>query len=142
MTMMINSYYAIASLATLLVMNTTNPMLRQPSRVDLGKPIVCSFTIGQYVDEKTQSTDNSNRPLEWRFKGLKSENATYTSGGDTGQTFTHQHSMGNGISAIILQGNGAHLFSMWPSGMVFWTKHNAIGSSTASQQFRGRCRNV
>ncbi len=117
------------------------PPVARVQALDLGKPIVCRFVTGQFMDESRTMSEDSDRPLEWRFAGLRSESPQFSSGGDTGRLFNHQHTIGGGISGIVLQGSGAHLFSFWPNGTAFWTKHSAVGSSLAAQQFRGRCRN-
>ena len=52
------------------------------------------------------------------------------------------HPTGKGMSIFLTQGSGAHMFTVWPDGTAFWSKHNAIGDSKATQQFRGTCVNI
>ena len=57
---------------------------------------------------------------------LGTKEASYMSGGDTGRVFSWTHQTSNGFSIFLPQGNGAHLFSIWPSGIAYWSKLNDI----------------
>ena len=104
--------------------------------------ITCAFDFGQYLDPKEDETDTQSTPLVWNFLDLKSKNPRFLSGGDIGPVFVHFHEWGDGISIVMFQPNGAHLFSVWQDGTAFWSKHNKIVMSKQTQQFRGTCEKI
>jgi hypothetical protein len=105
-------------------------------------PITCSFQFGQYMDSQESKSNTQKSALEWNFFELLSPKAYFLAGGDTGSVIVHRHETSNGVSIWLKQGNGAHLFSIWPDGTAFWSKHNDVFGSKATQQFRGSCSNV
>jgi len=108
--------------------------------IDLSKAIVCEFGYYQYLDPTSHKSKN-HKPLKWSFTKLGSNEASFLSGVDTGKVISFFHETSNGVSVFLPQGNGAHLFSIWRSGIAYWSKHNDIVGQTASQQFRGKCTN-
>jgi hypothetical protein len=110
--------------------------------VDLSFPITCVFQFGQYMDARTAKSDTQKATMEWNFINLLGSEPTFLSGGDTGSILVHQHPLSSGVSIWLKQGNGAQLFSIWTNGTAFWSKHNDLLGSKASQQFRGTCTNI
>lgn len=102
-------------------------------------PLMCKFQFGQWLEADTAKVDNNPTPLEWNFSGLRSDRPSFLSGGDTGPVLVHFHEVGEGVSLFIKQGNGAHLFTIWPDGQAFWSKQNNLLGFRASQQRRGTC---
>ena len=111
-------------------------------KVLLDQPVICSFQYNQYMDNQKAETDTQDSVLEWSFSGLLGSQPVFHSGGDTGSISVHHHKRSDGVSIWLRQGNGAHLFSIWPDGTAFWSKHNDLFGSKATQQFRGTCMNV
>ena len=101
--------------------------------------ITCTFDFGQYLDPKEDKTDTQSTPLVWHFFDLRGKEPNFRSGGDEGPVFVNFHKSGGGFSIVIFQLSGAHLFSVWQDGTAFWSKHNKIGMSKATQQLRGTC---
>lgn len=104
--------------------------------------IACTFDFGQYLDPEKDETDTQSTPLIWNFLDLNGENPRFLSGGDTGAVLVIPHGSGDGISIFLPQFNGAHLFTVWKDSTAFWSKHNDILGSKATQQFRGMCENI
>ena len=102
-------------------------------------PLACKFQFGQALEVDKAKTDIQSTPLEWNFAGLRGDRPSFLSGGDTGPVVAHFHEIGGGVSLFLKQGNGGHLFTIWPDGHAFWSKHNNLLGSKASQQFRGIC---
>lgn len=111
-------------------------------RISLTHPVTCNFQYGQYMDSQNAETDTQKSVLEWNFLNLLGSQPHFLSGGDTGSISVHRHETSDGVSIWIKQGNGAHLFTIWPDGTAFWSKHNDIFGSKATQQFRGTCTNI
>ena len=111
-------------------------------RTPLTRPVTCNFQYGQYMDSQKAKTNTQKSVLEWNFFDLLGSRPHFFSGGDTGSISVHRHDTSDGVSIWLTQGNGAHLFSIWPDGTAFWSKHNDILGSKATQQFRGACKNV
>lgn len=111
----------------------------QTVRFDLR--VECTFQFGHYLDDSEARTVANNEPMRWRFTALNESLATWESGGTSGQAASWRQTGEEGVSLFIPAGNGAHLISIWRNGIGFWTKHNAIGTSIATQQYRGTCRN-
>jgi hypothetical protein len=111
-------------------------------KISLGNPVTCSFQVGQYIDLKETRTYSEKGVLEWNFFELLTQRPRFLSGGDTGSVLVNRHDRSNGVSVLLAQGNGAHLFSIWPDGTAFWSKHNDLVGLKATQQFRGTCINV
>ncbi len=111
-------------------------------KISLTHPVTCSFQYGQFMDAKKAKTDIQKSVLEWNFFDLLGSKPRFLSGGDTGSIFVHTHETSDGVSIWLKQGNGAHLFSIWPDGTSFWSKHNDLFGSKATQQFRGVCSNI
>ena len=111
-------------------------------KILLTQPVACIFQYGQYMDSQKAKTDTQKNILEWNFFDLLGARPHFLSGGDTGSISVHSHETSDGVSIWLRQGNGAHLFSIWPDGTAFWSKHNDIFGSKATQQFRGTCTNV
>lgn len=111
-------------------------------KISLADPMTCSFQYNQYMDTTNAQTDTQKSPLEWNFFDLLGQKPHFLSGGDTGAISVHPHETSNGVSIWLKQGNGAHLFSIWPDGTAFWSKHNDLFGSKATQQFRGFCTNI
>lgn len=114
-------------------------LLAQVARFE--RPLRCVFQFGQYLDEAEAKTVANDAPMLWSFGPLTSNVAEFESGGTRGSVFVLQHTVGGGVSLFAGQGNGAHLFSLWPNGVAYWTKHNAVGRSLAAQQYKGSCSN-
>ena len=111
-------------------------------KVLLDQPVICGFQYSQYMDSQKAETDTQDSVLEWNFFDLLGSQPHFLSGGDTGSISVHRHKRSDGVSIWLRQGNGAHLFSIWPDGTAFWSKHNDILGSKATQQFRGACTNI
>jgi hypothetical protein len=111
-------------------------------KISLAHPVTCNFQYGQYMDSKKAQTDTQKSTLEWNFFNLLDSGPRFLSGGDSGSVFVHLHETSDGVSIWLKQGNGAHLFSIWPDGTAFWSKHNDLLGSKATQQFRGVCTNI
>jgi hypothetical protein len=111
-------------------------------KISLTQPVTCTFQYGQYMDSQKAETDTQKSVLEWNFFDLLGSQPHFLSSGETGSISVHRHVMSDGVSIWLRQGNGAHLFSIWPDGTAFWSKHNDIFGSKATQQFRGTCTNV
>ena len=111
-------------------------------KILLTQPVTCIFQYGQYMDSQKAKTDTQKNILEWNFFDLLGPRPHFLSGGDTGSISVHRHETSDGVSIWLRQGNGAHLFSIWPDGTAFWSKHNDLIGSKATQQFRGTCTNV
>jgi hypothetical protein len=94
------------------------------------------------MDSTEVQTDTQKSPLKWNFFDLLGSKPRFLSGGDTGPIFVYSHETSDGLSIWMKQGNGAHLFSVWPDGTAFWSKHNDLLGSKATQQFRGFCTNI
>lgn len=105
-------------------------------------PVKCVFRFGQSMDSQTAKTDTQKTDLDWTFLDLTGSHPRFLSGGDTGAISAYSHETSNGVSLWLKQGNGAHLFTIWPDGAAFWSKHNDILGDKATQQFRGRCINL
>jgi hypothetical protein len=110
--------------------------------VSFDHPVLCTFRYSQYMDSKVAKTDTQKNTLEWTFFDLLSSNPYFISGGDKGSVLVYKHETSDGVSIMLVQGNGAHLFTLWPDGTAFWSKHNNIFGSKATQQFRGTCVNL
>jgi len=110
--------------------------------ISLTQPVTCEFRYGQYMDSQKAETDTQERGIEWNFFDLLGSRPHFLSGGDTGSIPVHRHETSDGVSIWLRQGNGAHLFSIWPDGAAFWSKHNDIFGSKGTQQFRGTCINT
>lgn len=111
-------------------------------RVSFTQPVTCKFQYGQYMGSQKAETNTQKSVLEWNFIDLFGSQPHFLSGGNSGAVSVHRHETSNGVSIWLRQGNGAHLFSIWPDGTAFWSKHNDIFGSKATQQFRGTCTNV
>lgn len=111
-------------------------------KISLARPLTCNFQYGQYMDPKKAKTDSQKSVMEWNFFDLLGSQPHFLSGGDTGSISVYRHETSDGVSIWLKQGNGAHLFSIWPDGTAFWSKHNDVFGSKATQQFRGTCTNV
>ena len=109
------------------------------AEVSFTEQVNCSFNYYQFMDDDSHKSKEHKKPLDWSFGNLTTT-PSYISGGDSGKVLLHQHQMGGGISFFLPEGNGAHLFSIWPNGVAYWSKHNVIGTP-ATQQFRGTCSN-
>jgi len=118
------------------------PLVSAAVKVSLTHPVTCSFQYGQYLDSKKAKTDTQQSALEWNFFDILGPKPRFLSGGDTGSISVHRHETSDGVSIWLKQGNGAHLFSIWPDGTAFWSKHNDILGQKATQQFRGVCTNI
>lgn len=118
------------------------PLVSAAVKVSLTHPVACSFQYGQYLDSKKAKTDTQQSALEWNFFDILGQNPQFLSGGDTGSISVHRHETSDGASIWLKQGNGANLFSIWPDGTAFWSKHNDILGKKATQQFRGVCTNI
>lgn len=105
------------------------------------RPLRCVFQFGQYLDEAEAKTVANDAPMAWSFGPLTADFAEFESGGTRGTVLVLRHTTGGGASLFVGQGNGAHLFSLWPNGIAYWTKHNAVGQSRAAQQYKGLCTN-
>lgn len=112
------------------------------AKLSLNLPLSCDFQFGQYMDLQKAETDVQKSVLEWNFFELLGAKPTFLSGGDSGSLTVHRQKTSDGVSMLLKQGNGAHLFSIWPDGTAFWSKHNDLGGQKASQQFRGTCQNI
>ena len=111
-------------------------------RISLTHTVTCNFQYGQYMDSQKAETDTQKSVLEWNFLDLFGSQPHFLSGGGTGSISVHRHETSDGVSIWIKQGNGAHLFTIWPDGTAFWSKHNDIFGSKATQQFRGTCTSI
>lgn len=84
--------------------------------------------------------------LDWTFKGILGDKPRYESGGDQGQIINHSTVDGltqvAGVSLFLSQKNGAHLFSIWETGLSIWAKHNSLAGAVGAQTFVGTCVNV
>ena len=104
--------------------------------------ISCAFKFNQAMTPEKAETDTQTSVMEWTFFDLLGAKPRFLSGGDTGSLSVHRQKTSDGVSLWLKQGNGAHLFSIWPDGTAFWSKHNDIFGQKATQQFRGECANV
>lgn len=111
-------------------------------KVSFTAPIACTFQYSQYMDSAKAQTDTQKGALEWNFFDLLGPKPHFLSFGDTGPISVYSHETSDGVSIWLKQGNGAHLFSIWPDGTAFWSKHNDMLGSKATQQFRGSCINI
>lgn len=112
------------------------------AKISLALPIACDFQFNQYLDSEKADTDTQKSVMTWNFFNLLDSKPRFLSGGDTGSISVHRHKTSDGVSIWLKQGNGAHLFTVWPDGVAFWSKHNDIFDRKATQQFRGSCENV
>lgn len=128
-------------IAGILVVLSTLPS-KATEKISLAHPLTCNFQYGQYMDSQQAKTDTQKSPLKWNFFDLLGSQPHFLSGGDTGSVSVHRHEISDGVSILLRQGNGAHLFSIWPDGTAFWSKHNDLFVSKATQQFRGTYTNV
>lgn len=112
------------------------------AKLSLKFPVSCDFQFGQYMDSQKAETDVQKSVLEWNFFELMGAKPTFLSGGDSGSLTVYRQKTSDGVSMLLKQGNGAHLFSIWPDGTAFWSKHNDLGGQKATQQFRGTCQNI
>lgn len=115
--------------------------------VDVSKDMVCTYqktTAMFYYEEKIEtSVGANNKPLEWTFISLNSKMPEYLSGGDRGNLIKMIHTHDDGITLLIPQGAGAHIFTIWPDGISYWSKHNNIMlNAKSSQTLLGRCSNI
>ena len=115
--------------------------------VDLNGSVRCRFDFYQYLTPGEEPVSKRHEPvLEWSFIDLdKGNKAKFMSGSDVGTldlVYRHQREFSDGISLVLTQGSGAHLFTLWPDGIAYWTKHNSIMGLRGAQQFRGSCANV
>ncbi len=110
--------------------------------ISLEQAVSCNFQYSQYMDKRSAETDTQEGVLVWNFFSLQSPQPRFFSGGDTGSVSVHNFSQSDGLSIWLKQGNGAHLFSIWSDGTAFWSKHNDIFRSKATQQFRGTCTDI
>jgi hypothetical protein len=111
-------------------------------KVSFTRPVTCSFQYAQYMDSSEVKTYTQKSALRWNFFDVLSAKPHFLSGGDSGSVSVHRHNMSDGVSILLKQGNGAHLFSIWRDGTAFWSKHNDILGQKATQQFRGVCTNI
>jgi hypothetical protein len=111
-------------------------------KISFSQPVMCKFQYNQYMDSQKAETATQKSVLEWNFFDLLGSHPRFLSGGDSGSISVHHHEKSDGVSIWLKQGNGAHLFTIWPDGTVFWSKHNDIFGSKATQQFRGSCTNI
>lgn len=112
------------------------------AKISLTLPVSCDFQYGQYMDSQKAETDTQKSVLGWNFFDLLGARPNYLSGGDSGSITVYRQKTSDGVSMLLKQGNGAHLFSIWPDGTAFWSKHNDIFGQKATQQFRGTCKNI
>ena len=110
----------------------------------LTKPIRCAYRQSQSMTNvgfqrvSLRQKPNS-RPLVWEFRGLFKRLALVSQGGRTAEAVPYVNS--NGVSVVLLRGNGAHLFTIWASGVSVWTKHDTIQGLFGANQFLGICEN-
>ena len=88
-------------------------------KISLTQPVTCKFQYGQYMDSQKAETDTQKSVLEWNFFNLLGSRPHFLAGGDTGSISVHRHETSDGVSIWLTQGNGAHLFSIWPHGRLF-----------------------
>ncbi len=104
------------------------------------EPVTCSFQYYQYMDDVSHETKKNSKPLTWSFTGLNTASPMYSTAGESGSVTVYPHEFAGGISLFIPLESGAHLFSIWPSGLAYWSKHKELGLM-AAEQFRGKCEN-
>ena len=95
-------------------------------QVSFTRPVTCKFQYNQYMTTQEAKTNTQSSVLEWSFFDLFGSRPHFLSGGDTGSISVHRHETSDGLSIWLAQGNGGHMFSIWPDGTAFWSKHNDI----------------
>ena len=115
-------------------------------KIDLSKSIRCEFQSAQILTkEKAESFVNSS-PIIWELSELLSPRAVvhnHLKPIERVVRHTHKGDGENwGVSVFVPQDNGANIVTVWNNGSAYWAKHNEIGDGGASQQFRGKCRNI
>ena len=109
------------------------------------QPLTCSFHYRQYLDSNKAKTDTLKNALAWNFFDLigpKGPKPHFLSAGDTGPIVVHPYESNDGVAIWLQHGNKVNLFSIWPDGTAFWSKHNNIHGQKSSQQYRGVCTNI
>lgn len=120
------------------------------NELSLSSDMSCSYQYGEGARNEPLNQNLFKRdewkektPLIWKFSHMNEEQPSFDSGGDTGKLIKWQHPVfGEGISMFLPQGNGAHLFSIWPNGVSIWSKHNNLLGSLGASQFVGVCKNI
>ena len=114
-------------------------------KVNIEADMVCSYDYYQGMFPSSGKLElmygRNDKPLEWSFLDLTSKAPTYLSGGDRGRILLLPHTHDDGVSFMVPQGMGVHIFTVWPNGTSLWSKHsNMLGAG--SQQLVGTCGNI
>lgn len=112
----------------------------------INKDITCTYQryLGMFYakGELESYSSKNNKPLEWSFLNLKAQVPEYLSGGDRGRLLKIPHTHDDGVTLMVPQGTGAHIFTIWPNGISMWSKHNNLVENYGSQAFIGVCENI
>ena len=137
---MIRVYWGIG----LVAITCALPVLAA-EKLSFTHPLTCSFQFRQQMGANKAKTDTLKNALVWNFFDLLGPNGPkphFLSGGDAGPIVVHRYELNDGVSIWLQQGSRVHLFSIWPDGTAFWSRHNDINGQKASLQFRGVCTNI
>ncbi len=115
------------------------------SNINFSKDINCVYqkTTGMFYSKgKIESFMGTNdKPLEWDFINMKSKTPEYVSGGDRGKIIKINHTHDDGITLMVPHGTGVHIFTIWPDGISYWSKHTNL-LIQGTQSLIGICDNM